>query len=425
MRFLLPTPERRRAALRAVSRAATRALGGAAVAVALSACSFITGVPDVSRVDFDVPVKVIAPGQSVQATALPIGGGGSAIDHPRRRVGFSSSNDSIATVAANGVITGVAPGRATITASVDGKSSRIEITVRPVPVKQVLIAPRAPVVRLVPGVASILGAAVLDTLGAPLANRPPTWVSLDPGVATINSIGAVTPVALGTARVTAAVDTGLAPALGRVVDTVTLRVTPTPIVRVRITPTNPVVYSGQKLTLTATVTDSLLTTVTRRVVWSASDRGTVIALDSLTGEATAVASSAVSTNVTATVETVQGFPGTDTRTDVTLLTVLPPAASVRVSNGAGAVSALALRSGAVSALTLSAVDALGNVLSGRIFRLTSSNPAVASVSDAPVPSSTTITAGATAGTATITVQTLNVREEPQGTSTTFTVTVTP
>lgn len=412
MRFLLLTPARQRALARAAATAV--------VAVALAACSFITGVPNVSRVELTIPVLVIAPGQSVQATGLALGSGGNVITNARRQVTYSSSNDSVARVTASGLILGIAPGRATITASSDGKSASKEITVRPVPVRQVLISRGVLTIRQVPGVAYILSAAVLDTNNQPLANRPPTWKSLDPTVATINQVGAITALALGSVRISATVDTGLAPAVGTVGDTVTLRVTPTPVVAVKITPTSPTIYTGQKLTFVATVTDSLQTTVTRRVVWSSSDRGTVLAVDSLSGEATAVGSSAATTTVTAAVEIVPGFPGTGTRNDFTSVTVLPPAASVRVST-----SALALRAGASAAVTFTAVDALGNSLSGRTFRLTSSAPAVVAVPDNAVPSNYTLTAGATAGTATITVQTLDVAGAAQGTSTTFTVTVSP
>lgn len=412
MRFLLSTPAWRRALARAVVTAV--------IAIALSACSFITGVPDISRVDFTAPVTVIAPGQSVQATGLAIGTGGNVVTHPRRQVSFSSSNDSVATVSANGLITGVSPGRATITASSGGKSAKLDITVRPIPVRQVLIAPRTPIVRLVPGVATILGVAVLDTLGNGLANRPPTWRSLDPGVATITQIGAITTLTLGTARITASVDTGLAPNVGVVADTVTIRVTPTPIIDVKITPTNPTLYTGQKLTFVATVTDSLQTTVTRRVLWSTGDRGTVLAIDSLTGEATAVAPASFGTTVTASVETVPGFVNLGNRTATVSVAVLAPAASVRVSP-----STLAIRAGASSAVTFTAVDAVGNPLSGRTFRLTSSAPGVVAVPTEPVPSNYTVTAGATAGTATITVQTLDASGAAQGTSATLTVTVSP
>lgn len=410
MRFLLPTPARRRGLARAVA--------SAVAVVALSACSFITGVPDVNHVDLSAPVTVIAPGQSVQATGLAIGNGGNVITHARRQVSYSSNNDSVATVNGNGVITGVAPGYATITASAGGKSNKLDITVRPVPVRQVVIRQRTPIVRLAPSVTYVMDAAVIDTNNQPLGNRPPAWKSLDANIAAISTAGIVTPRALGTTRIVASVDTGIAPKSGVVTDTVTLTVTPTPVIDIKITPTNPTLYTGQKLSFTATVTDSTLATVTRRVVWTSSS--TALAIDSLTGEATAVSPSGSNVTVTATVDVVPGFVNLSTRQAFASVAVLAPAASARVSP-----NTLALRAGAAATVTFTAVDAVGNALTGRTFRLTSSAPGVVAVPAEAVPSSYTITAGATTGTATITVQTLDASGAAQGTSTTLTVTVSP
>jgi uncharacterized protein YjdB len=403
-------------------RALARLAGAAAVAVALSACSFITGVPDVARVELQVPITVIAPGQAVQASGVPVGNGGSVITHSRRQVSYSSSDDAVATVSPAGLITGVAPGRATIRASSDGKSASVEMTVRPVPVRQVLIRPRSPIVRLAPSVTVLLEAAVVDTNNQLLANRPPTWTSLDQNVATISAAGAITPRALGAARIVASVDTGLAPLVGKVADTVTVRVTPVPIISVRVTPTAPTLYTGQTQQFTATVVDSLQQVVTdRRVVWSTTDRGSVLAVDSLTGLATAVAPSAVGTTITASVETVPGFPALDFQRGSTTVSVLAPAANARVVNASGiVVTGTTLRVGASQQVTLQALDVVGTSLAGRQYRVTSDTPAVATVSATGL-----ITAGSTPGSATITVQALDANGTPQGTAATFVVTVTP
>jgi uncharacterized protein YjdB len=236
-------------------------------------------------VDLTLPVTAIAPGERLQAVALAIGRGGNVINSDRRAVTFASSNDSVATVGATtGIVTGIAPGRVTISASVDGKRSEAQLTVRPTPVRQVLISqPRAPIVRLAPSVVAVLSAAVIDTSNQPLANRPPTWRSLEPAVASISAAGVLTPRTVGSARIVASVDTGVAPQAGQVADTITVRVTPTPILSVSITPTQSVVYVPGTLQLTAVVTDSTLTQVTdRRVVWRSSNPA-VLAVDSLTG----------------------------------------------------------------------------------------------------------------------------------------------
>jgi uncharacterized protein YjdB len=410
MRSFLPA-----APLRALARFA----GAAAVAVSLSACSFITGVPNVSRVELQVPVTTIAPGQQVQASGVPLGSGGNVITHQRRQVSFSSSDEAVAIVSPSGLITGIAPGRATVRATSDGKSASTEITVRPIPVRQVLVTNRSPIVRLAPSVTVLLSAAVIDTNNQLLGNRPPTWRSLDPTVATVSAAGAVVPRALGTARVIASVDTGLAPRTGVVADTVTLRVTPVPIVSIRVNPRTPTLYTGQTQQFTATVVDSLQQVVTdRKVTWTTSDRGSNLAIDS-TGRATGVAPAPNGTTVTATVETVEGFPNTPTLSDAVLVPVLAPAASARaIGSGGGVVNSIALRTGASQQLTFQALDAAGNVLAGRQFSVTSDTPAVATASAGGL-----VTAGTTAGAATIIVQPLDANGNPQGTPATVTVSV--
>lgn len=412
MRSFLPAAPRRLLA---------RLAGAAVVVAALSACSFITGVPNVARVELTIPVTTIAPGQSVQASGVPLGSGGNIITHSRRQVTYRSENDSVASVTPGGIVTGVNPGRTRIVASSDGKSAAVDITVRPVPVRQVIISPRAPIVRLAPSITVLIGAAVIDTNNQVLGNRPPNWKSLDPTIATITAAGAISPKALGSARIVASVDTGLAPAVGVVTDTVTLRVTPVPIISVRVLPTTPTLYTGQTLQFTATVTDSLQQIVTdRRVVWSTGDRGTNLAVDSLTGFATAVAPASFGTSVTASVETVPGFPNLDFQRGSTSVAVLAPATSARVVNSSGTVvTSIALRPGASQQLGFQALDAVNNVLSGRQFRVTSDTPGVATSTVAGL-----VTAG-TAGAATITVQALDAAGAPQGTPGTITVTVAP
>jgi uncharacterized protein YjdB len=167
------------------------------------------------------------------------------------------------------------------------------------------------------------------------------------------------------------------------------------------------------------VVDSLNTVVTdRRVVWTTSDRGSLVAIDSLTGFATAVAAGGTVT-LTATVETVQGFPNTDFRSEQVPVQVLARATSTRVTTTTGqAVTNVGLRVGAAQELRFAALDAVGNQLAGRQFRVTSDTPAVATATVGGV-----VTAVAP-GAATITVQPLDAAGNPQGTPGTFTVTVT-
>lgn len=410
----------------APARALARLVGAAVLGVVLAGCAFVTGIPSVSRVEITVPVTVIAPGQSMQASGRAFGNNDNVITNSRRQVHFSSDHEDIATVnSVSGLITGVSPGHARITASSDNKSDYVDITVRPVPVRQVIITNRAPVLRLAPSAILVLSASVIDTNNQVLSNRPPTWTSSNPAVATITAVGAVTPVAVGTTQITASVDTGLAPNVGQVADTVTLKVTLVPVSSIQITPTQAVtLYTGQTQQFTATVTDETQRAVTdRRVVWSSS-APTVLSVDSLTGLATALSTSpAASATVTARVATLPDSPLGD-KTDAVGATVLAPTDTVRVISGFLATSTLTIHAGAKASVTYAAYSPRGAALSGRTFSVTSSDEAVVTTANREETNTGIITAGSTAGTATLTIQALDLTGNAQGKPAKLTVTVT-
>ena len=97
-----------------------KALFALAVAGVVGACSG-TSEPDPNRV---VTVTVTAPltnlvaGGTTQATATAIRQDGSSVSNPT--ITWSSSTPNVASVSNTGLITGVAPGTATISAEVTG-----------------------------------------------------------------------------------------------------------------------------------------------------------------------------------------------------------------------------------------------------------------------------------------------------------------
>src|SRR5205823_2648859 len=78
-------------------------------------------------------------GQTVQLTATPRDSAGGALTG--RPVTWTSSNPSVALVNVGGLVTGVAPGTTTMTATSEGQSSTAAITVTTVPVASVAISP--------------------------------------------------------------------------------------------------------------------------------------------------------------------------------------------------------------------------------------------------------------------------------------------
>ena len=337
----------------------------------------------------------------------------------RYAISFSSRNPSIATVdASRGIIIAYANGSTYIIGESNGKRDSAQITVRPVQARQVVIGARAPIFRV--GATNGIGATIYDTTNTAIGGRAIAWTSRTPTVLTITDVGVVTPLVVGTSWIVASVDNG--PGTTPVVDSVLATVTPTPVTSVSITPLTPVIYTGQTLPFTATVTDSLLQAVTRRVVWNTSDHGTVLSIDSLSGLATPVTPSPYQTTVTATVDVVPGYPAYRTLSASTNATVLAPTSNVRVQNSSGTtITSISVASGATAAITLVPLDAVGNTLYNRTFRLTSSNTGVATV-PATSSASTQVTAVAS-GTTTVTIQALDASGNAQGNAATLAVTV--
>ncbi|MEW5919286.1 MAG: Ig-like domain-containing protein, partial [Gemmatimonadota bacterium] len=102
-------------------------------------------------------------------------------------VGWKSSNEAVATVNNDGDVSGVAPGSATITATIAGRDGTAEITIAPQPVAGVVLATTNDTI--VVGGRTTLSAAAVDAQNKPLANRIVTWTSSDPVVANVSSQG--------------------------------------------------------------------------------------------------------------------------------------------------------------------------------------------------------------------------------------------
>ena len=115
---------------------------------------------------------------------------------------YTSSNTNVATVSSTGVVTGVAPGTATITVSAEGISATSTITVieQVIEVESITITPST--YRIEPEETVPLQVSFTPSN----ATSPITWTSSDPTVATVSSSGVVTGVSDGTATITATTD---------------------------------------------------------------------------------------------------------------------------------------------------------------------------------------------------------------------------
>src|SRR5207245_3378728 len=112
----------------------------------------------------------------VEVTGTPKDGDGAPLSG--RTVTWSSSNTAVAAVSNSGLVSGVTPGSATITATSEGKSGTSTITVTPVPVASVDVTPATASVQA--GQTVQLTATPRDAGGDPLSGRTVTWTSCNP-----------------------------------------------------------------------------------------------------------------------------------------------------------------------------------------------------------------------------------------------------
>ena len=190
-------------------------------------------------------------------------------------VTWSTSTASVATVSATGVVTGVAPGTAIITAT-----SAQDGTKRGVSVVTVVGSTTNVQIQLVPASAGVAigGTVQLVPLVTGTTNTAVTYSTSAASVATVSASGLVTGVSAGTAVITA---TSAADPTKQAASVITVAGS-TQVVNVSITPTQSSVGVGGTQQFVATVTGSTNTAVT----WSTSDPN--IATVSSTGLATGV-----------------------------------------------------------------------------------------------------------------------------------------
>ncbi len=176
-----------------------------------------------------------------------------------RLVSWTSTNTAVATVDANGLVRAVAAGNTIINAFSEGVSGAAQLTVtgpRPVTIE---VTPTSSSLTL--GSTIQLSASVKASDGSTLTGLPIVWSSLQPAVATIDSNGLVTGLAIGTATIRAAA-AGLT-------GTANIFVALQPVASVTILPAAPTVAVGDTLILTAELKDGNGVTLTNRtVLWT-------------------------------------------------------------------------------------------------------------------------------------------------------------
>ena len=354
--------------------------GSAAITVAL---------PPVASVAVTPASTSVAVGLTVPLTATPKDASGNALSG--REIVWATSDATLATVSTTGVVTGVAlGGPVTISATSEGQSGSAAVTVTPVPVASVTVAP--PTASVIVGQTVPLDATTKDAGGNPLTGRSITWTTSNAALATVSATGVVTGVGAGGPVTITATSEGQS---GKA----TITVTPVPVASLTVAPTSAEVFVGQTVPLVATPSDAAGNPLTGRVITWTTDNAT-LATVSAGGVVSGLAAGGPVT-ITATCE------GQSSSSAITVS--LAPVATVSVAPASASVFA-----GQSVTLIATPKDAVGNALAGRVISWASSDPTVA-----PVGPSGVVTGAAAGGPVTITAS-----SEGQSGTATVTVAVT-
>lgn len=157
----------------------------------------VAGVASISIVGLTRPVAV---GEQIPLSFRTLDASGNPLI--ARAVTWSSSSPTVATVNADGVIAGLAPGAAVVTATSEGRTATVNVAVEALaPVNTVTLSPTTQT--LAAGSTQQLTATLLDANNNVLANRPITWASSSAATGSVSSTGLVTALVPGTFSVTA------------------------------------------------------------------------------------------------------------------------------------------------------------------------------------------------------------------------------
>lgn len=331
-------------ALASGSTTITASIGGA------SGTAQITVLAPVATIQVTPPASAVAVGATTPLSVSLKDASGETLTG--RTVIWTSSNTTIASVSSAGVVSGVSEGGpVTITATSEGKSATATVTVAN-PVASITITPSSASAEV--GATATFVATTRDATGAVLAGRSIVWQSSNTNIATVNTTGVVTGVALGgPINITASSEGRTATATFTVANQ---------IATISLTPTATSVQAGRTTALTAVARDSRGGTVSgRQLSWSSSN--TSIATVSTDGVVTGVAAGGPVT-ITASAD---GKAGT------AQITVTPEAVTLRLATQTNQGRANAVLS---PGFTVEVVGSTGQVVTAGSYDITAQISAV-------------------------------------------------
>lgn len=360
-------------------------LFAAALLAALGGCSdSVAPGPggEVAAIRISPASPSVSPGRVVQLSATAEDASGNALGG--KTIFWASSDTSIATVSAQGAVTGRRIGNVQIAASAGGTSAVVNATVLPPAVASVLVEPGSRTFTSLSDTVRFVATA-RDAEGNVLPSRSISWSSSNAAVAAVASTGLTTAVGNGVAAIRATIDGVTGEATARVAQQTA---------RVVLSQSSISVAVGDTVRLNATALDAGGAPVAgAQITYSSSNTivATVSTLGLVTGSSTGQAT------ITAASGGVTG--------QASVSVALTPVGSVSVSPASAT-----LPLGQSVTLEATVRDERGSVLNGRVVAWSSSNPQSATVDAAGRVTATgagtaviSAAAGGKTGQATITV----------------------
>ena len=267
------------------------------VAAVLLTTSFWSCSKDEEPVPEPTPPVVSVTGVTLNKTSTSIQVGGtetltatvSPKDAANKKVTWKSSNAAVASVDANGKVTGVKAGEATITVTTEdgGKTATCKVTVSDKEIKVTGVKLNKSETSLLVGGNETLTATVLPE---DATNQNVTWKSDKPEIATVDANGKVTAVKVGEATITVTTEDGGKTATCKV----TVSETSVAVTGVTLNKTALTLNIGASETLSATVAPADATN--KKVTWKSSDAA--VATVDTNGKVTAVKAGEATITVT-------------------------------------------------------------------------------------------------------------------------------
>jgi uncharacterized protein YjdB len=280
-----------------------------------------------------------------------------------RAATWSSLNPAVASVSSSAVLSAIGAGSTTVTASIEGKTASVAVTVSG--------APAAPVASVTVTLATATlnvgqqtqATAVLKDAQGNVLSRAITWSSLDTAVAKVSATGVITAYAGGTVAIIA-VSEGVSGAASLMVNTPS----PTAVASVTLVAPTQNLTIGQSVQSVVTLKDAQGNILTGRTISYSTENSSIVTVQA-SGVITGVG--AGTTNVRATSEGKSATLGITVATT----TAVVPVASVTLT-----ASGTSLAIGQTMPVQVTLKDGHGTVLTGRTITWSSSAPTVATVS---------------------------------------------